>query len=71
MAPRVNEVANRLRERGVLIIHCPSSTMGFYKDHPGRELAQAAPPVPTKIPLQGWCSLELDGFWTRPTFAGG
>jgi len=58
MAPRVNQLAARLRDLGVLIIHCPSSTMGFYKDYPGRKLAQAAPPVKTEIPLQGWCSLD-------------
>ena len=58
MAPRVNEFITRLRERGVLIIHCPSDTMAFYKDHPGRKLAQAAPPVKTKTPLAGWCSLD-------------
>ncbi|MCE9553616.1 MAG: ThuA domain-containing protein [Planctomycetes bacterium] len=60
MAPRVNEVANKLRDRGVLIIHCPSSTLGYYKNHPGRKLAQAAPPVQTKIPLKGWCSLDRE-----------
>jgi putative heme-binding domain-containing protein len=58
MAPRMNEVIKAARARGVLIIHCPSDTMNFYKDYPGRKLAQAAPKVPTKAPLQGWCSLN-------------
>jgi nicotinamidase-related amidase len=45
MAPRMNRLISELRRRGVLIIHCPSETMDFYKDHPGRALAQAAPKV--------------------------
>ncbi|MBE3096209.1 MAG: protein-signal peptide and transmembrane prediction [Planctomycetes bacterium] len=43
MAPRMNELVKALRGRGVLIIHCPSDTMAFYAEHPGRKLAQAAP----------------------------
>ena len=58
MAPRMNEVLKAARAKGMLIIHCPSDTLGFYKDHPGRKLAQAAPKVETKVPLQGWCSLN-------------
>ncbi len=45
MAPRMNEVVQALRERGVVIIHCPSETMSFYRDDPGRKLAQSAPKV--------------------------
>lgn len=37
MAPRMNEVIKRLRELGVLIIHSPSETMGYYEDHPARK----------------------------------
>jgi len=58
MAPRMNEVLRAARHRGVLIIHCPSNTMEFYKDHPGRKLAQQAPPVPTARPLERWCYLD-------------
>ena len=57
MAPRMNEVLKAARGKGMFIIHCPSDTLDFYKDHPGRKLAQAAPKVETLIPLQGWCSL--------------
>ena len=57
MAPRMNEVLKAARKQGMLIIHCPSDTMRFYQDHPGRKLAQAAPKVATQVPLQGWCSL--------------
>ncbi len=58
MAPRMNEVLKAARKQGAFIIHCPSDTMDFYKDHPGRKLAQAAPKVATAIPLEGWCSLK-------------
>jgi len=60
MAPRMNEVLKAARNKGVLIIHCPSNTMEFYKDHPGRKLAQQAPPVETKRPLEKWCYLDKD-----------
>ena len=58
MAPKMNEVINQARARGVFIIHCPSDTMDFYKDFPQRKLAQAAPVVETKIPLERWCYLD-------------
>lgn len=60
MAPRMNELLKAARSRGVLIIHCPSNTMDFYKDHPGRKLAQQAPPVKTLRPLERWCYLDKD-----------
>jgi len=55
MAPRVNELAGELRRRGVLIIHCPSDVVDFYRDHPGRELARQAPEIDTAVPLESWC----------------
>ena len=58
MAPRMNEVLKAARAKGVFIIHCPSSTLDFYKDHPARKRAMAAPKIETSIPLQGWCSLD-------------
>ncbi|NND96876.1 MAG: cysteine hydrolase family protein [Pirellulaceae bacterium] len=60
MAPRMNEVITAARKRGVLIIHCPSSCLDFYKDTPMRSLAQSAPPVATDIELQGWCHIDAD-----------
>ena len=59
MAPRMNEVVKAARLRGVFIIHCPSDTMDFYKDTPQRKLAQAAPVVETKRPLERWCRIDL------------
>jgi nicotinamidase-related amidase len=59
MAPRMNEVVKAARGRGVFVIHCPSDTMDFYKETPQRKLAQAAPKVVPKVPLQRWCKLDL------------
>lgn len=58
MAPRVDAVAKALRTKGALIIHCPSDTMKFYEDTPQRKLAQQAPVVEPKVPLQRWCRLD-------------
>jgi nicotinamidase-related amidase len=71
-ARRVNELAvpmNRMlktaRERGVLIIHSPSSVTGFYTDTPQRKLAISAPFAATPVPLStvqrwGTCWLYPD-----------
>ena len=37
MAPRMNAVVKAARAKGVTIIHCPSETMPFYRDHPARK----------------------------------
>lgn len=60
MAPRMNEVVTAARNKGVLIIHCPSNTLDFYKDTPQRKLAMSAPPVDTKVPLENWCHLDKE-----------
>ncbi|MDR0535902.1 MAG: isochorismatase family protein [Puniceicoccales bacterium] len=36
MAPFINEFVHAAREKGVRIVHAPSSTLDFYKDHPAR-----------------------------------
>ena len=43
MAPRMDQVLKAARERGVLIIHAPSSCMDAYKDHPARKRAVETP----------------------------
>ncbi len=58
MAPRMNEVLNKARQQGVLIIHSPSGCMNKYEGMAQRKLAQQAPKFETKIPLQGWCYLN-------------
>lgn len=52
MAPRMNEVISALRRQGVLIIHCPSDCMAYYRNTPERKLAESAPPVNLKPILQ-------------------
>jgi type 1 glutamine amidotransferase/nicotinamidase-related amidase len=59
MAPRMNDLLVAARKKGVLVIHAPSGTMEFYKDTPQRKLAQAAPKAEPKVPLKGWCGLDL------------
>jgi nicotinamidase-related amidase/type 1 glutamine amidotransferase len=59
MASRVNEFVKSARQRGALVIHCPSDTLDFYKDTPQRKFAQSAPPVEPKSPLQRWCRIDL------------
>jgi type 1 glutamine amidotransferase/nicotinamidase-related amidase len=58
MAPRMNRVLKKARAKGALIIHCPSGCMDKYEGTPGRKLAQQAPKVETKIPLERWCHLD-------------
>ncbi|MBL8852003.1 MAG: isochorismatase family protein, partial [Planctomycetaceae bacterium] len=56
-APRLNEVVQEARRRGVTIIHAPSSCMESYVDHPARKRAVEIPlsqNLPTDI--QDWCS---------------
>jgi nicotinamidase-related amidase/type 1 glutamine amidotransferase len=57
MAPRMNEMVKAARRKGALVIHAPSGTMGFYEGTPARKLAQQAPKVETKVPLQ-WLRLD-------------
>jgi type 1 glutamine amidotransferase/nicotinamidase-related amidase len=58
MAPHMNEVITVARQRGVLIIHSPSGCMDKYEGMPQRKLAQSAPPVESKAPLEKWCYLN-------------
>lgn len=56
MAPRMNEVLEKARNEGVLIIHAPSSCMKPYEGTPARERAKSAPAaarLPDKI--GEWC----------------
>lgn len=56
LAPRMNEVLEKAREKGVFIIHAPSSCMKPYEGTPARERARSAPAAarqPDKI--ADWC----------------
>src|SRR5207253_9820736 len=56
MVPRMNEVLEKARNLGALVIHAPSECMGPYKDHPARKRAQAAPKA-KNLPkdIGQWC----------------
>ena len=56
LAPRMNEIVRKARNKGVLIIHAPSGTVDFYKNHPARKRAQEAPKA-SDLPsdISKWC----------------
>ncbi|HYT91542.1 MAG TPA: ThuA domain-containing protein, partial [Gemmataceae bacterium] len=56
IAPRMNQVLEKARGLGMLIIHAPSSCMEPYKDHPARRRAEAAPKA-ANLPkdIGQWC----------------
>jgi len=58
MAPRMNQVIKEARRRGVLIIHAPSETMGFYADCPQRKRAQQAPKAQSPVDPDKWRALS-------------
>jgi nicotinamidase-related amidase len=53
LAHKMSPVLDLARERGILIIHAPSETMDFYKDHPARlrilQFPQVQPPEPLAL----------------------
>jgi nicotinamidase-related amidase len=51
MAPRVNEVAARLRRDGALIVHAPAGCMDFYAGTAARGRARQARPVQSPVPV--------------------
>jgi type 1 glutamine amidotransferase/nicotinamidase-related amidase len=46
MAPRMAEVVQTARDKGMLIIHAPSDCMKTYESHPARKRAMEAPRAP-------------------------
>ncbi len=66
LAGPMNAMLKKARERGVFVIHAPSSVTSFYKNTPQRRRALTAPFAPTPVPLATaerwgttWC-------WTDP-----
>lgn len=56
MVPRMNEVLEKARALGVLVIHAPSDCMAAYKDHPARQRAVRAAPAQSLPPeIDKWC----------------
>lgn len=56
MAPRINRLLVKVRNRGGTIIHAPSGCMDFYADHPARKHAMSAPKS-ENLPkdIGSWC----------------
>ena len=59
LAPRMNQLLEKARSRGALVIHAPSSCMEPYKDHPARKRAQAAPKAFTTMPAGAAPAIEI------------
>ena len=59
LAERMNQVFRKARDKGVLIIHAPSGTIGNYKDNSARKRAQNAPEA-ANVPkgISKWCTLK-------------
>jgi nicotinamidase-related amidase len=62
LAPVIDGVLSGARERGMFVLHAPSSTVAFYRGSPARTRAQAAtasaPPAPITTATRwgtGWC----------------
>jgi nicotinamidase-related amidase len=51
LAPRIDDVASRLRQRGALIVHAPAGCMDYYAGTPARERARRAPRVESPVPI--------------------
>jgi len=52
LAPRINDFAKRLRQKGVHVIHAPSAVMAFYEGTPARDKAKAAAFSPAPMPIE-------------------
>jgi nicotinamidase-related amidase len=56
MVPRMNQVVEKARSLGVLIIHAPSSCMAAYAGHAARKRAQQAPTAKSlPMGIDQWC----------------
>ncbi len=70
LVPRIDRTARAARDRGMLVVHAPSSTMPFYADHPARLRVLQAPPAAAPaerthpdppLPIDGSVSSDTDG----------
>jgi nicotinamidase-related amidase len=58
IAEKMAPLVEKARAAGVRIVHSPSDTLAFYKDHPARQRALAISLVDPPVKIGGWCSLE-------------
>jgi nicotinamidase-related amidase len=70
LAAKMAPVIDRLRSRGVLVIHAPSETMEFYSDHPARlamlRIPQVEPPQPLELAAPSLPIDDSDGGCDTP-----
>ena len=66
MAPALNDTVRAARERGVFIIHAPSTCVDFYKDTPQRKRAQTAAFHATPKPIMDSPRWGTSWCWTDP-----
>lgn len=55
MVPRMESFLTSLRDRGVTVIHSPSSCMAAYEDHPARQRVAQVPKVSPPEGINEWC----------------
>lgn len=60
MAPHMNEVIHRAREKGIAIIHAPSGTMDFYAGYPQRAMIEKATYDPSSDKIKDWYYLDTE-----------
>ena len=70
LAPAVNQLAHALRDRGVLVIHAPSTCVDFYKDTPQRLRVQMAPPAKPPVELSQATRWGTKWCWPDPSREG-
>jgi len=57
LSPPMNEIVAKARDKGAFIIHSPSGTIDYYKEHPARKRAADAPRA-ANVPadIDKWCN---------------
>lgn len=60
IAKRMSPLIDQARAAGVSIVHAPSGTLDFYKDHPARKRALTISIVEPPVPIARWCHLDKD-----------
>ncbi len=75
LAPYINSFSALARQKGVLIVHAPSSVVDYYKDHPARQKAlKATSKVNLPEGIDSWCSgldTEKESNWPVDQSDGG
>jgi nicotinamidase-related amidase len=66
IALRMAPLVDQARIGGVAIVHAPSDTLEFYKDHSARKRALAISIVEPPVPIASWCHLDPGHEGTLP-----